>query len=102
MNCRIIDIRLDFFTAVLVLVYTEFAAECLQFAVGGTRTGQAVLSVVGHEQFQCGLVGTLYCRGVGEDFHAFCCRMHAGGNQGAGSLYFHQTHTACADFIDIF
>ena len=102
MHGGIVDIRQNLFTAVLVFIYAEFTAKCLQFAVGGTGTGQAVLSVVGHEQFQSRLVGTLYYWRVSEHFHAFCYGVYTGSNQGAGSLYFDQTHTACADFIDFF
>ena len=102
MNCGCIHIRLQIKFTILIFVHTVFAAEGLQLTVCGTRTGQTVLSVVGEQQLQGGLVGTLHSRGVSENFHSLCYRVNTGGNQRAGSLHFYEAHSACADFIDIF
>ena len=60
-------------------VATEFERQALQFAVVVAGAGQAVLVVVGKNEFHRSLAGVHDLLGVGENFHTLAYGIDAGG-----------------------
>ena len=80
--------------------YTVVIAELLQFAVGGTRAGKALLVVGGKNQFERHLARCLNLCGIGLDFHTFGDRVYTCGNETACAGCFNNADTACTNGID--
>ena len=98
---RVHDI-LVFDALILVPVTAEFQRKALQFAVVVARTAQAVLVVVGKDEFDGGLSAFHNLGSVGEHFHTFAHGIDAGRDQTPRPFHFAHAYAAGADGVDVF
>ncbi len=97
---QIIDgivLKLAFKTDVLNV---QFLGQGLKLTVLASDTGQALLLMRGQDELQGDLSGFTDLGAVGDNLQALGNGVHTGGLEASGADVYN-THTACADFIDI-
>ena len=68
--------------------------QFLEFAVIALWTGQAVVRMIGQNQFGYGFAGAYDTGGIGSDHHTFRNHRRTGRSQVTASLHFHDTDAA--------
>ena len=94
---------LDILACEAIFVFnTEISGKLLQFTAAAADAGETFFFMSGKDEFQVGLSGSHDLGGICSDFHSVGYFGNAGSHKASCALYFNETETASADFVDIF
>ena len=86
---------------VILICHAQFLAERLKLALAAAHAGETFLIMIGQEKLQCPPSGIQKLLRVRLHFHPLRDRVYTRCHEISRALYFHNTHTACADLIDL-
>ena len=77
----------------------EAQCQCLEFTVAAFGTGEAVVGMIGQDQFGYHFPGVHHAQGTGFHYHPFRATGSAGGSQIAASCHFDYTDAAGSGIV---